>query len=49
MFITVLRWIASATSSDTLSASEAPRYVSIAWLSVSNAPERTCMRGTVAV
>lgn len=43
---TVLRMTASATSSETLSWSELPKYVSMAWLKVSNAPERTCMGGT---
>ena len=49
MLTTVFFMMANATSSDTLSSSEFPRYVSMAWLNVSNAPEITCMGGTVAV
>ena len=49
IFTTVLCMMARATSSDTLSLSEFPRYVSMAWLRVSKAPESTCAAGTVAV
>ena len=49
IFVTVLRIISRATSSETLSLSELPKYVYIAWLNVSKAPDMTCMYGTVFV
>ena len=42
-----LRMTASLSSSDRLFSFGLPKQVSIAWLSVSNAPEMTCCMGTV--
>ena len=41
----VLRITASLMSSERLFSSGLPKYVSMAWLRVSNAPEITCFMG----